>query len=160
MTINKVNFILIYLFLLHLCGCSTTQTNNSILKLEETIKTLETIQVLGNDKNKNLIRDDMEIFIESLHITNLQKKLSKNYARDLQQLLQHSQSTEECKIIIKTCASVSIAKQQLEDSTIDNIGSEIADIIQSEQLNTTIRKQSFKNFNNKAKKCLNKATVN
>lgn len=85
MTVKILNLACIVLTPL-LISCSSIQ-QQSIDKLNLSLSRIEYDAIKGIDSNNNGIRDDVELFISQLHISNDQKQFALEYVFHLQEIL-------------------------------------------------------------------------
>lgn len=150
MTVKILNLACIVLTPL-LISCSSIQ-QQSIDKLNLSLSRIEYDAIKGIDSNNNGIRDDVELFISQLHISNDQKQFALEYVFHLQEILLSDENLPCTDIEINN--EYLTQKSKLLFQVSGNLyGKELLNILEEKQLNTTTRLNKYNKFITKALQC-------
>ncbi|MEE1339700.1 MAG: hypothetical protein UHG91_02815 [Succinivibrionaceae bacterium] len=149
---KKSLLIFLCVFSIFISACSNN-TKSRIDKLEDSINKLSLIKLKGEDTSNDLLREDMKLFINELHINSKQKFYSAQYAREIQRIILQN-TMNDCSCLIDSYHRLYQAERSLLHVSFARFGDELVRIIKEKQLNTTNRHQQFNRFLAKANKCL------
>lgn len=143
-----------YLIAVFLCSCSTLE-EQKLNDLDLSIAYLEILALRGEDLDKDGIRDDMLLFIQDLHISDLQRQKAMAYAQVLQSIVS-SVDKENCPEALNKVKSLKQATEELLQVSNASFNQELFNIIREKQLDTESRKNKYNNFTTEAQQCYQK----